>query len=281
MSESITTHSSQLLQIRDNSSQKIIDHLCVEEPLLISLAVSTESAPSFDAFVTIMRTPGDDLVLACGFFYAEGMISQYSDILSIKSAEDEQGKADPNHLLIQIKALHSPLPKRRFSVNSSCGLCGRLMIDDIEMMLAKELDVDGPYLEPQQLLNLNQKSLAEQSLYGKTGSAHAATLFSVGGDYLGLYEDVGRHNAVDKLIGHWLKTNPQQLRQSLLLVSGRSSYELVQKAVMAGIPIMASVGAPSSMALKLAQRFDLTLIGFLRDKSYNIYHGNWRIRSEV
>ena len=266
------------LKIFSESQEKIVDHLCVEEPLLIYLSWDIDEKRQQRAFGLTMRTPGDDESLAVGLLYAEGLIRQSGDILSIDRDVPDENKDNTINVYLKTEPeLSGRGLDRQFSSYSACGVCGKTSLKAIEMMDPPVTVFDGEPLSIE-LIQKIQKDLSEQqSLFIETGGSHASALFSTEGELLAIKEDIGRHNALDKLIGHQLQYAPKQLADGILLVSGRASFELMQKTVMAGIPFMIAVGAPSSMALMLAQRFDITLIGFLRDDRFNVYHGQHRI----
>ena len=266
-----------VIQRKRGEQRKILDNICVEEPLMLQVFGPDNEAES-EPLLTIMRTPGNDQALIYGFLFAEGLITSMEDVLAIDEVISDQGEADPNHKTILLRNISDNLPTRRFSMTSSCGLCGRLMIDDIERMLPEYNEIPEITINENLLANINRDVIQHQRLYQDSGASHAASLFTVSGDFVDVAEDIGRHNAVDKLVGQALLTHRLPLSDYIMLISGRVSYELMQKAVMAGIQCVIAIGAPSSMALQIAQRFDITLIGFLKSASYTVYHGQWRIR---
>ena len=266
-----------VIQRKRGEQRKILDNICVEEPLMLQVFGPDNEAES-EPLLTIMRTPGNDQALIYGFLFAEGLITSMEDVLAIDEVISDQGEADPNHKTILLRNISDNLPTRRFSMSSSCGLCGRLMIDDIERMLPEYNEIPEITINENLLANINRDVIQHQRLYQDSGASHAASLFTVSGDFVDVAEDIGRHNAVDKLVGQALLTHRLPLSDYIMLISGRVSYELMQKAVMAGIQCVIAIGAPSSMALQIAQRFDITLIGFLKSASYTVYHGQWRIR---
>ena len=266
-----------VIQRKRGEQRKILDNICVEEPLMLQVTGPDKQAQS-EPLLTIMRTPGNDEALIYGFLYAEGLITSPDDVMAIDAVESDQGEADPNHKSILLRNIRANLPARRFSMTSSCGLCGRLMIDDIERMLPDRHCDSDISISERMLAQINQDVIQHQGLYQDSGASHAASLFTASGEFIDVAEDIGRHNAVDKLVGQALLSQRLPLLDYVLLISGRVSYELMQKAVMAGIQCVVAIGAPSSMALQIAQRFDMTLIGFLKSESYTVYHGQWRIQ---
>jgi FdhD protein len=234
------------------------DQVVVEEPLEIlidgrNLAIT-------------MRTPGHDEELAVGFLFTEGLIKGIDEIVSIDGAGNR----------VSLKLTHPLQIAPRLVMTSACGVCGKASIDQLASACT-ELPPDNFVIEADVLHTLPNILKRAQSIFHQTGGLHAAGLFDAEGNLELLREDVGRHNAVDKLIGALLMSSPNLLPNSVLLVSGRASFELVQKAAMARIPILVAVGAPSSLAVETAQRFNMTLAGFLRDDRFNIYAGAERI----
>ncbi len=229
-----------------------------------------------------MRTPGSDLDLAVGFLFTEGIIDDVSQILSMRAesaADDPEQSGDKVTIRLRPDIAIDPARIRRnFYTSSSCGVCGKLAIGAIEVRPSRSMRRSGPQFRADLIYRLPDLLRQAQDNFDRTGGIHAAALFSPEGALLGLREDVGRHNAVDKLIGFALRDGSVPLGDSLILVSGRAGFELVQKSVMAAIPILAAVGAPSSLAVELAQRFGMTLVGFLRGERFNVYSGGGRIQ---
>jgi len=249
------------------------DLLTVEEPLQLCLNGSPLSIT--------MRSPGSDLDLATGFLLTEGIIDDIAQILSMRAESAEDCFDDSSdRVTIRLKpevAIDPGRIRRNFYTSSSCGVCGKLAIGAIQVRPARPMRQPGPQFSADLIYRLPDLLRQAQHSFDRTGGLHAAALFSPDGTLLGLREDVGRHNAVDKLIGFALRDGTIPLGDSLILVSGRAGFELVQKSVMAAIPLLAAVGAPSSLAVETAQRFGMTLVGFLRGQRFNIYSGNWRI----
>jgi len=250
------------------------DLLAIEEPLQLCLN-------GFPLSIT-MRTPGSDLDLAVGFLFTEGIINDVGQILSMRAEsgeDDSENSGDRVTIRLRPEVAIDPARIRRnFYTSSSCGVCGKLAIGAIEVCPSRVMRQSGPQFHADLIYRLPELLRSAQDTFDRTGGLHAAGLFSPQGSLLGLREDVGRHNAVDKLIGFALRDGTVPLGDSLILVSGRAGFELVQKSVMAAIPVLAAVGAPSSLAVKVAQRFGMTLVGFLRGDRFNIYSGNWRIQ---
>ena len=250
------------------------DVVAVEEPLEIRLNGSPISVT--------MRTPGDDLDLAAGFLFTEGIIEAYSQILSISHANQVgQSRQGTNSVEVRLQPKIEFDPdslSRNFYAASSCGICGKASIRAIEVKPRRRVQKSGPIFQAHIIHRLPEALRESQKVFEKTGGLHAAALFSADGTILAVREDIGRHNAVDKLIGYGIAGSGLPLGDSLLFVSGRAGFELVQKAAMAGIPILAAVGAPSSLAIETALRFRMTLLGFVRARRFNSYSEAWRIR---
>jgi len=262
-------------------NQYTTDALAIEEPLEIRMEYISEDEPKIQNVSVTMRTPGNDAELAIGFLFTEGIIGNANDIANvdycfIACAENKEN-------VIQVKLEDGVVPNlknadRNFYTTSSCGVCGKGSINAIRTVGAfiaqneNEIAIDSEllYTLPDILHN-------HQQVFAETGGLHASALFSLDGKLLIVREDVGRHNALDKLIGAALQEGMLPLNNHILLLSGRASFELVQKAVMAGIRIIAAVGAPSSLAAELAAEFNVTLAGFLRNRRFNIYTAGHRI----
>jgi FdhD protein len=252
------------------------DAVATEEPLEIRIEAGGVSTP----VAVTMRTPGHDFELAAGFLFAEGIIRGIDDIATLGYCVGNNGTPQEyNVVSVDLRAPALPdlaLAERSFDVSSACGVCGKTSLDQIERRgiarVASPLTVS-----PDIVTGLPDILRAAQRVFEGTGGLHAAGLFDASGKLLSLREDVGRHNAVDKLIGDQLLKDKLPLCEGIVLVSGRTSFEIAQKVAAAGAPILAAVSAPSSLAVEVAERFGLTLIGFLRGDSFNIYTGAHRI----
>ncbi|MDW8808700.1 formate dehydrogenase accessory sulfurtransferase FdhD [Streptomyces scabiei] len=269
------TERRRVLRIRDGASSTRPDTLVAEEPMEIRLG----GRP----LAVTMRTPGDDFALAAGFLVSEGVVSRASDVANIVycAGATEDGRNTYNVVDVRL-APGVPLPditlERNVYTTSSCGLCGKASLDAVRTTAHWPIaDTPPVRVTPGLLALLPDRLRAAQQVFDRTGGLHAAGLFSPEGDLLDLREDVGRHNAVDKVVGRALRSGELPLSRTVLLVSGRASFELVQKAVMAGIPVLAAVSAPSSLAVDLAVETGLTLVGFLRGGSMNVYAGEHRL----
>jgi FdhD protein len=249
---------------RGGKSSERTEKLAVEEPLEIRLAGRR--------FTLTMRTPGHDEELAAGFLFAEGFINDASELGEVRRVRGGKGAPEPNAIdvILNVPAdgLRARL-KRNFVMSSSCGVCGKTSIDSIRRRVTPP--ADSARVAPATLLALSEKLRAGQRVFAATGGLHGAAIFTLDGTMLAIREDVGRHNAVDKVIGYALTNAMVPLAQHIMMVSGRLSFEIVQKAAAAGVPILAAVSAPSSLAVELADEIGTTLVGFLRDGSFNIY----------
>jgi FdhD protein len=255
---------------RDGTIHLFNDYLVTEEPLEIRIGATPVSVT--------MRTPGNDLELAVGFLYTEGIISSRSQIaLVYAEADDSQNGANRVRVdLVSNCPLDPESMRRNFYAASSCGVCGKDSIDSVRSRRLRSLPVDW-IIAPETLCLLPDRLRSAQKIFEKTGALHAVGLFSLDGQLLVLREDVGRHNAVDKIVGWALAGDRVPLHNTVLMVSGRAGFEVVQKAIAAGIPLLASVSAPSDLAVNLAREFGMTLLGFLRGRRFVIYSGAERL----
>lgn len=254
------------------------DEIASEEPLQLML--------DGEPLSVVMRTPGNDIELALGLLHAERVITSLNDVASLRvSAEaGERESAIPvaNDLLesnavdVRLRATAARRPRRSFLSSSACGVCGATTMDDLAHDHAPLRD--GPLVDATVLPPLADRLREQQRVFERTGGLHAAGLFTPSGELITLREDIGRHNAVDKVVGRAVLDRRVPLAQTILAVSGRAGYEVVQKAVAAGIPILVAVGAPSTLSVATAQRFGLTLVGFLRGARFNVYSRPERIR---
>lgn len=254
------------------------DQLAAEEPLEIQLGYESKGWRVHRSVSITMRTPGADRELAAGFLFTEGILGEAVQIESVETSDD-----DDNVVRVELRA-GVPVDLRRlerhFYTASSCGVCGKASIAALNLQVRRALPDTGPVFDAAVIHALPDTLRATQTVFDRTGGLHAAALFTPTGELLGLHEDVGRHNAVDKLIGAQLLAEKQLPTGDCgLFVSGRASFELVQKALAAGLPLLAAVGAPSSLAVELAQTHGMTLLGFVRGNRFNIYAGERRIRA--
>lgn len=263
-----------VLRIRDGEVTRRPDALAAEEPMEIRV----DGRP----LTVTMRTPGDDFDLAVGFLVSEGVVHAVDHVVAARycAGATDEGLNTYNVVDVQLDPA-VPAPgasvERSFYTTSSCGVCGKASLDAVRTSAAWSVADDPLRVSPALLSALPERLRAAQPVFDRTGGLHAAGLFSAEGELLVLREDVGRHNAVDKVLGHALRNGLLPLRGTILVVSGRASFELVQKAVMAGVPLLAAVSAPSSLAADLAEEHGLTLVGFLRGASMNVYAGAHRV----
>ncbi len=263
-----------VVRIQDGEVSHRPDVLAAEEPMEIRVT----GRP----LTVTMRTPGDDFDLAVGFLVSEGVVHATSDVVVARYCAGATDEGTNTYNVVDVRldpAVPAPDPslERNFYTTSSCGLCGKASLDAVRTVSAWSVADDPLRVSPRLLADLPGRLRAAQRVFDRTGGLHAAGLFSSQGELLCLREDIGRHNAVDKVVGHALRNGMLPLREKILVVSGRASFELVQKAVMAGIPMLAAVSAPSSLAVELAEDSGLTLVGFLRGASMNVYAGADRI----
>ncbi|MBB3039277.1 formate dehydrogenase accessory sulfurtransferase FdhD [Hoyosella altamirensis] len=263
-----------VLRIRDGVCSQRPDTLAAEEPLEIRVGGRPLSVT--------MRTPGNDFDLSAGFLVSEGVVHSAGDVAAMRYCAGATADGGNTYNVVDVALAPDVSPpdaslERNFYTTSSCGLCGKASLDAVRTTAAWSVAEDRLTIAPETLVALPERLRAAQKVFDKTGGLHAAGLFTASGELLCLREDVGRHNAVDKVVGHALTANLLPLRGTILMVSGRASFELVQKAVMAGIPMLAAVSAPSSLAVDLAVESGLTLVGFLRGNSMNVYSGAERL----
>ena len=254
------------------------DLVAVEEPLEIQLSYSTATGRIKKNIAVTMRTPGNDKELAAGFLFTEGIIQNKEAIQEIGHVA-----ADENRVLVTLHENIIPVlnkAERNFYSTSSCGICGKASIDAIRTSSVYKNEPDNISVKADLLYGLQDALRKQQEVFENTGGIHASALFTLNAEFIMLREDVGRHNALDKVIGAALTTGILPLNKYILLLSGRASFELLQKASMAGIKMVVAVGAPSSLAVELANETGITLIGFLRNDRFNIYSGDQRIKTK-
>jgi FdhD protein len=258
----------------EGRAEELPDPVVVEEPLEIQV--------DGEPLVVTLRTPGNDLELAAGFLYAEGLVDERSDLLALCRAEEEESENVVRVRLRDPQRVEAVRTTRSFLSNSSCGVCGKTAIEHVFARGLPGLAPDRPRISRAWLESLPERMREGQRLFARTGGLHAAALFEGDGDLVVLREDVGRHNAVDKVVGERLLAaalggGAAGLGASVLVTSGRAGFEIVQKAARAGIPVVAAVGAPSSLALRVAERSGITLLGFLRRGRFNLYTAPGRV----
>lgn len=270
-----------ILRFDDDSCLATGDTVAVEEPLEIQLSSLTATGSAAKSISLTMRTPGDDTDLALGFLLTEGIIASADQVVSVTHhGEPAAGSGLQNIIRVELRPdveIDLARLERHFYTTSSCGVCGKTSLEALRVAGQHSLKRHGRNFSPGVLGAMPDRVRAEQPVFAETGGLHAAAIFDSSGEIIVVKEDVGRHNATDKAIGALLQAGRLPANSCGLLVSGRASFELMQKALVAGIPLLAAVGAPSSLAVQMAREFDMTLVGFLRDGKFNIYAGSNRI----
>jgi FdhD protein len=257
------------------------DIVAVEEPMEIRVAFGSGPARTARSLSVTMRTPGHDFELAAGFLFTEGLLSDPRQVRGIDfCGPNAPGRSTSNIVRVDL-APDVPLDlerlQRNFYTTSSCGICGKTSLDALQVQGLTPLRSEGPRLSRQVIHRLPEALRSAQPVFERTGGLHAAALATEAGDLLDVCEDVGRHNAVDKLIGRRFLDGEIPLSDRVMVVSGRASFEILQKALVAGIPVIVAVGAPSSLAVEMAESFGMTLIGFASDRRFNVYSGGRRV----
>ena len=262
---------------RDNSR----DCIAIEEPLEIIVRYFKDNEWILEPLMVTMRTPGDDKSLVSGLLFSEGIIQDKGAIDTIEVNGKNKGKYDVDNSLVVTLTKGNQLDlknlQRHFMVNSSCGVCGKGTLNAIEIAYEPKINKEGPIVDIGLITKLPNILKSEQYQFANTGGVHASALLTQQGEVLHLAEDVGRHNALDKLIGHVRCNDMLKPIEQFVMCSGRLGFDIIQKAVMSGIGMIVGIGAPTSLALDLAAKFDITIIGFIKKNKYNIYTGNWRI----
>lgn len=273
--ETVAVASHSIIKVQGEVASAQEDILTVEEPLQIQLQMNSATGRITKNIAVTMRTPGNDVELAAGFLFTEGIINNSEHIASVTN-----NGIDENNIIVILKDDIVPAlqkTERNFYTTSSCGVCGKASIDAVKTISAFNEPVHFT-VNTTTLYSLQNELIKQQQIFASTGGLHAAALFTARGEFILLKEDVGRHNALDKLIGHSFLQQQLPLSNNILLLSGRASFELIQKAAMAGIQMIAAIGAPSTLAVELAIENGITLIGFLRTNTMNIYSGKQRIK---
>ncbi len=262
-------------KLENSKVQEIKDSVAKEEPLEMRLKYKKNDNWETQNISITMRTPGNDEDLIRGFLFNERIIENLGQIDSIKQIGNEVGDYNLKNIIeatinntdnLDIKKI-----RRNFITNSSCGVCGKTSLDSIEVLLKEKLDLSFPLIKENIIRKSPELFINEQSEFAKTGGIHASSLIDESGEIVAIKEDVGRHNALDKLIGYTLKENIINPKKQFIVCSGRLNFELIQKGLMANIGFMAGIGVPTSLAIDLAKRFDMTLLGFVKKESFNIY----------
>jgi FdhD protein len=264
--------------VEDGRSRVRPDSLATEEPMEMRLV----SGGARQTVAVTMRTPGADFELAAGFLYGEGIVSSPEDIQKISYCVDADVDAEQRYNIVNVELRggrgYDPRSlERHFYTSSACGVCGKASLEQLELRGCPVIP-PGPEVAPEVIYSLPEKLREAQGLFEATGGLHAAALFDAEGELVALREDVGRHNATDKLVGWALLEGRLPLSDHIVMVSGRSSFEILQKCLAAGVPIVCAISAPSSLAVDVARRFDMTLVGFLRGNRFNVYSAPERVR---
>jgi len=270
-----------ITKLKGSIKKEVQDHISVEEPLEMSLKFKKGGKWNIENISITMRTPGNDEDLVSGFLYNERIIENINEIEKIEKKGETVGDYNlQNKIEVTInntKNLDIGKIKRNFITNSSCGVCGKTSLDSIEVLKTEKTDLSFPKINYNIISKSPELLQNNQSEFSKTGGIHASALIDDKGEVIAIREDVGRHNALDKLIGHALKNKIIKPENQFIACSGRLNFELVQKALMSNIGLMAGVGAPTSLAIDLAKRFNMTLVGFVKQDSFNIYSNKERI----
>ena len=268
-------------RLKDSNTEEIKDFVSIEEPLEMNLRFKINGNWKVENLSITMRTPGNDEDLIAGFLYNERIVEKFSDIEKIEKQGKEVGDYNIQNKIIATinsnKNIDIGKLKRNFIANSSCGVCGKTSLDTIEVIKNDKLNLSYPKINRKIILESPKLLMNEQSEFSKTGGIHASSLINDKGEVIATREDVGRHNALDKLIGYVHKKKLIDNHSQFIACSGRLNFELVQKGLMSNIGLMAGVGAPTSLAIDLAKRFDMTLLGFVKNSSFNIYNNKERI----
>lgn len=268
-------------KFKNSKLEEVKDSVSIEEPLEMRLKYKKDDKWEIQNISITMRTPGNDEDLIRGFLYNEKIIENMNEIDSIEIQGDNAGDFNLQNIIEatinKIDNLEIGKLKRNFITNSSCGVCGKTSLDSLEVIKTEKLELSYPQIKEEVILKSPELLMNEQSEFTKTGGIHASALIDENGKVIATREDVGRHNALDKLIGYTITNKLLNSKQQFIACSGRLNFELVQKGLMANIGVMAGVGAPTSLAIDLAKRFDMTLLGFVKENSFNIYANKDRV----
>jgi len=270
-----------ITKLKGSIKEEVQDHVSVEEPLEMSLKFKKDDKWNIENISITMRTPGNDEDLVSGFLYNERIIENINEIEKVEKKGETVGDYNLQNkieaTINNTKNLDIGKIKKNFITNSSCGVCGKTSLDSIEVLKTNKIDLSFPKINYNIISKSPELLQNNQSEFSKTGGIHASALIESKGEVIAIREDVGRHNALDKLIGHALKNKIIKPENQFIACSGRLNFELVQKALMSNIGLMAGVGAPTSLAIDLAKRFNMTLVGFVKQDSFNIYSNKERI----
>ena len=270
-----------VIKLKDSSVEEVKDFVSVEEPLEMNLKYKVDSKWITEHLSITMRTPGHDEDLISGFLFNERIIENFSEIENIEKIGEKVGDFNIQNRIVatinNAKNIDIGKIKKNFITNSSCGVCGKTSLETVEVIKKDKLNISFPKIQKKIILKSPELLMNEQSEFSKTGGIHASSLINEHGNVVATKEDVGRHNALDKLIGCSHKKKIINNHSQFIACSGRLNFELVQKGLMSNIGLMAGVGAPTSLAIDLAKRFDMTLIGFVKKNSFNIYTNKERV----
>ena len=268
-------------KVMGNRPNSEADRLATEEPMEIRIESGARGDPETTSLSVTMRTPGNDFELAAGFLFTEGIVARPRDIVRIEYCTDAGVPQEYNVVSVVLRPtvkFDADRLSRHFYMTSSCGVCGKTALEAVRVAVRHRVREDRPSVDPATVASVPEQLRQGQAWFAETGGLHAAGLFDPGGKLLALREDVGRHNAVDKVVGEAFLGGRVPLAEDILAVSGRASFEILQKAAVAAIPFVIAVGAPSSLAVTIAEEFGMTLVGFARGDWFNVYAGPQRIR---
>ena len=270
-----------VIKLKDSSVEEVKDFVSVEEPLEMNLKYKVDSKWITEQLSITMRTPGHDEDLISGFLFNERIIENFSEIENVEKIGEKVGDFNIQNKIVatinNAKNIDIGKIKKNFITNSSCGVCGKTSLETVEVIKKDKLNISFPKIQKKIILKSPELLMIEQSEFSKTGGIHASSLINEQGNVVATKEDVGRHNALDKLIGCSHRKKLIDNHSQFIACSGRLNFELVQKGLMSNIGLMAGVGAPTSLAIDLAKRFNMTLIGFVKKNSFNIYTNKERV----
>ena len=270
-----------VIKSKDSSVEEVKDFVSVEEPLEMNLKYKIDGKWITEHLSITMRTPGQDEDLISGFLFNERIVENFSEIENIEKIGEKVGDLNIQNKIVatisNTKNIDIGKIKKNFITNSSCGVCGKTSLETVEVIKKEKLNISFPKISKKIILKYPELLINEQSEFSKTGSVHASSLINESGNVIATKEDVGRHNALDKLIGYSHRKKLIDNHSQFLACSGRLNFELVQKGLMSNIGLMSGVGAPTSLAIDLAKRFDMTLLGFVKKNSFNIYTNKERV----
>ena len=270
-----------VIKLKNSSTEEIKDFVSIEEPIEMSLKYKLNGKLITEHLSITMRTPGHDDDLISGFLFNERIIENFSEIENVEKIGEKVGDFNIQNKIVatinNTKNIDIEKIKRNFITNSSCGICGKTSLEAVEVIKKDKLNIEFPKINRNIILKSPELLMSKQSEFSKTGGIHASSLINKNGKVIATREDVGRHNALDKLIGYSHKKKIIDNHSQFIACSGRLNFELVQKGLMSNIGLMAGVGAPTSLAIDLAKRFNMTLLGFVKKDSFNIYTNKERV----